>query len=694
MLHCRGRLAAGLVAVAGLSAASAAWSCADIDCSPPLALQLKADQCSLTGLPFLSPDNDTRINLGLLAEARGLGHLALTTPEVPFAISALQSETDDTKAQADVFPSLAATLGVADAQIKAALARDAGWLGGRCALNRPVAAVPFLQALAQGGLTTAQQQALASARVEMLGLCDSSSNPSMPALDALPGDAAAPWAVYLQAIRALYLGQFAEAQQRLQALGDSRQSWLAETADYLLIRVGLQQAQAAAFDEYGFYDPHKVDPAPARQAGVALQHYLQRWPQGQYLASARGLQRRIDWLSGDTAALASRYAALLDDPQDMTLWNELDLRQLAPDQVTAHPVLLLVQDLRRMRAPGSEPRWPLPTADELAAQQSQLQAGLTGSSGYLQQAYAYYVARDYATLAALPAPTAGEQGDLLAFSGQMLRGMALMALQRWPEASTHWQVLRANQQDTARQQLIELAQALNLERGDRLADLLAATGPVRREQLILPILRYVAPADLLRQVASDRQRTDTQRNIALFTLLFKQLQRGQYAAFLRDQPLLAQVSARQPYDLAAFQTPAVSTGDYPCPALTDTLHTLVSAPTARARNCLAERFFREGWDDNPLGDKPPADQLAGSPDRFSGTPHGRLALYRQVIADPAAPRADRSYALYRAINCFASSGYNHCGSEEIPKAERQRWFRLLKDKYADTPWAAQLRYWW
>lgn len=694
MLHGRGRLAAGLLVLLGLSAAPAAWSCADIDCSPPLALQLKAEQCSLTGLPFLSPDNDTRINLGLLAEARGLGHLNLTSPQVPFEISMLQPEANDPKASAEALASLAASLGVADAPINAALARDAGWLNGRCAQNRPAAAMPFLQALAQSGLTAAQQQSLASARVAMLGLCETTSTPAMPTLDALPDDAAAPWATYLHAIRALYLGQFAEAQQHLQTLGDSRQPWLAETADYLLIRVGLQQAQATAFDEYGFYDPHKVDPAPARQAGLALQHYLQRWPQGQYLASAQGLQRRIDWLSGDSAALASRYAALLDGPQDMTLWNELDLRQLAPDQVTAHPVLLLVQDLRRMRAPGSEPRWPLPTAAEFSAQQAQLQRGPAGSLTYLQQAYAYYVAHDYAALAALPAPTAGEPGDLLAFSGQMLRGMALMALQRWPEAATHWQVLRANQTDAARQQLIELAQALTLERGDRLADLLATEGPVRREALLLPVLRYVAPAQLLRQVASDPQRAALQRNTALFTLLLKQLQRGQYADFLRDQALLTEVKSAEPYDLAVFQTPAVRTGDYVCPTLTETLQTLVSAPTARARNCLAEQFYRAGWDDNPLGDKPPTDQLAGSADRFGGTPHGRLALYRQVIADTAAPRADRSYALYRAINCFASSGYNHCGSEEIPKAERQRWFRQLKDNYANTPWAAQLRYWW
>jgi hypothetical protein len=69
-------------------------------------------------------------------------------------------------------------------------------------------------------------------------------------------------------------------------------------------------------------------------------------------------------------------------------------------------------------------------------------------------------------------------------------------------------------------------------------------------------------------------------------------------------------------------------------------------------------------------------------------------LYQQVIADGSAPATERSYALFRAINCFASSGYNHCGSEEIPKEERKRWFNTLKQSYAGSVWAKQLKYYW
>ena len=35
-----------------LLASPAAFSCADMECSPPLALQLSADRCGLAGLPL------------------------------------------------------------------------------------------------------------------------------------------------------------------------------------------------------------------------------------------------------------------------------------------------------------------------------------------------------------------------------------------------------------------------------------------------------------------------------------------------------------------------------------------------------------------------------------------------------------------------------------------------------------------
>lgn len=65
-----------------------------------------------------------------------------------------------------------------------------------------------------------------------------------------------------------------------------------------------------------------------------------------------------------------------------------------------------------------------------------------------------------------------------------------------------------------------------------------------------------------------------------------------------------------------------------------------------------------------------------------------------MIANTKAPRDDRAYALYRAINCYAPSGNNRCGGKEVEPAVRKAWFRQLKGTFADTQWGKSLQYYW
>lgn len=80
--------------------------------------------------------------------------------------------------------------------------------------------------------------------------------------------------------------------------------------------------------------------------------------------------------------------------------------------------------------------------------------------------------------------------------------------------------------------------------------------------------------------------------------------------------------------------------------------------------------------------------------QFTGDEHNRLDGYMQVIASPKAPPEDKSYALYRAIYCYAPSGYNDCGSQNISKATRRAWFQQLKTEFKGSQWAMQLKYYW
>ncbi len=65
-----------------------------------------------------------------------------------------------------------------------------------------------------------------------------------------------------------------------------------------------------------------------------------------------------------------------------------------------------------------------------------------------------------------------------------------------------------------------------------------------------------------------------------------------------------------------------------------------------------------------------------------------------MINAPNTADQHRAYALSRALSCFATSGNNHCGTDAVPRKERQRWFTLLKTRYAHTDWAKRQRIWW
>ncbi len=707
------KLKTNLLALSLLALSPVVLACGGVECSPPQALQLPADACGLTGLPFLAADNDTRTTLALWAEAHGGNPLQGWDEEqkrprplsVPFSTKEWLAgdavgDNNATSSPGESELELAKRLGVSEELLTAAQERDSSWLEGRCSMNRLATTHPWFQALEQSGLAAEEVRQLAEARVQLVGLCQSDTLPDFTNLPTTP--AAAPFSDYLRGARAFYQGDFASALPLFTALSQQAQPWLKETASYLLARVAINQAQLNAFDEYGFFDASKVDKSALQQAEQALTAYLHAYPQGRYATSAQGLYRRVYWLAGDTDKLASSYQQALTQAADARpLFNEIDLRLLAsPSNRAALPAQFsLAQDLRRMRPHiEGDNSWQPISAEELNAQQASFTAaGLQQLFAYLQQAQRYYVQHDYAgVIKEIPTAAAGSKLDLILFSQQMLRGMALLAQKQWPEAEAHWQQLLALNPDALQQPLLQLAMALTLERSDRLDALFAADSVVTLPALRDPLLRFVAPAELLRKLAQQPHLSGEERNTALFTLLYKELMAGQYQAFIQDAALVAsQPQPKAPFELALFAQGAKAEEGYSCPALQESLSTLLKNPkAAKALNCLGEFIYRQGWDDSPLGLAPAANELAGSPTRFAAPVAGRLALYRQVIADKQAPAEERSYALYRAINCYATSGYNHCGDEDLPKEERKRWFMTLKKQYAKSPWAQQLKYYW
>ncbi len=134
---------------------------------------------------------------------------------------------------------------------------------------------------------------------------------------------------------------------------------------------------------------------------------------------------------------------------------------------------------------------------------------------------------------------------------------------------------------------------------------------------------------------------------------------------------------------------------YVCPAIAESAAALAADDKdPKGLNCLGEFILRNGLDGMPLDSQPEANELGGTPSGFKGAVYSRLDGYRLVMDNPKAPREDKAYALFRAINCFAPAGYNTCGQQDIPQAERKQWFRTLKSTYADSSWAKELKYYW
>jgi hypothetical protein len=487
--------------------------------------------------------------------------------------------------------------------------------------------------------------------------------------------------------------------------------WLKETARYMLGRVEVNRIQVDLFDEYG-YPKAGVAPTLVAAAEKALGDYLRTYPQGAYAKSAHGLLRRVHWLAGiNNDKLAAEYAALfaLDAStrglDDGVLADEIDNKLLpglkASD--TTDPILLAVMDLARMRAPVEGSEKLQITLAELEAQRPAFAAN-PPLFDYLLAVHAFYVRKQPRAGLTL-IPDAARQGSFsaLEFSRQMLRGMALEALKD-RNARGFWAEMLPGAKAPFQRPALELAIAIHDERAGELHRIFAAGSPIRNQAIRAILLANVAEAALLRQQAKAAAAAEHERDLALFTLLYKEATRGPHADFAGDLALVPADAPAKPADdfgsptgqvpLGVFARPGPAEG-YACPAFKETQARLARAPhDARAQLCLADFIRLSGFDGLFLDTQPPRNELGGTRSGFPGKPYARLDTYKVIIADPNASAADKAYALYRAVNCFAHSGNNSCGGAGASRNERGAWFRRLKRDYPSSRWAKDLTYYW
>jgi hypothetical protein len=197
---------------------------------------------------------------------------------------------------------------------------------------------------------------------------------------------------------------------------------------------------------------------------------------------------------------------------------------------------------------------------------------------------------------------------------------------------------------------------------------------------------------MLRERIKDPKENADVVEAATYTLLYKDLIGGNYQSFQADLALMPP----HPSDLLA---PFVSASEnasatYRCPTLRQVASTLQrDASDAQSLNCVGElvRIHGVHYGQEAV---PPETDLGGSDSLFRGTNYSRMDGYLKVIANKQAESNARAYAIFRAVQCYAPSGSNDCGKQDIPKSTRKQWFQMLHKEYPDSTWAKSLKYYW
>lgn len=680
------------------------------------------DNCLLKGTPTFNPENDSRDNLlRLLSQEKAFD---LPVQSMPEDITrsrdfyfAYHPQWDETAPQPASAPASAEdsplSRQMAELNINAdeANLNDAEHENRHVSNNTASVSQYFVALLADAALTAEQRQALAQARMGLYS--DATREQIESSLATLPADSPAQhYKSYLAAAASFYAGDYASAERDFTQLAKSDRPWLAETAQYMLMRTALNKSSQNSVGEYGDFDIAKINREDASQAQTLAQAYLQRWPQGRYADSTRGMLRRINWYLQAWPQLAGLYEQTLQQAADAQQLRKIVIEydnvygmafyeQSVLEAFPDAPRVSYIELLRALRLNSDNK--PTLTQAQLDASKPVFEQSQKLPLWRDLQLNLWLATGNYAAIiqAVTPAQKLAPR-DTLAFSEQVLYGEALMGQKNWAAARDFWQQLLTLSQDNEQRQYVQAKLAATLVYSGDVAAIFAPESAVTNLRFRSQVLKTQATLEQLRQQAVHGPNNE-ERTIALHTLLVRDLTENRFGDWLNDKKLVSDITP--PVIDEAFNDVNLSTFDwngdaaqagYTCRSLNETVTVLSKkADDAHALNCLGE-FFRttqthvDLWK-NSTGN----DVLEAAISRKQ--PFGqfdRQSYYQQIITSPTAEVEDKSFALYRAIMCYAPSGSNECGGEDVDKQQRKGWFTQLKTQYPGSPWAQKLKYYW
>jgi hypothetical protein len=687
---------------------SVSYACSDEGCGAPRGNIFFRGYDACDSLPFLSPSNDSRLNLellliddgkltGTLATSQvnplpGYGYMAWLI--VPFSLDEWQIHE----------PILGADTGTGSANIAPASNNYAEGEGSRCS-NAKDGMVAFSKAVnVATALPAEEASVLIASRSALVTDCNSTTHLDWKAPQGIHSALGREFAIYIAAANAFYAGDFPAALNNFKSLESSANPWIKETSRYMAGRTLLNSAQALAFGQWGDLSLSNVNKDNLKDAEDAFNSYLHDFPHGIYAVSARGLLRRVYWLGGDQTRLAEAFDHALADSEKginnvtvSELVQEADAKLLASvniDQIKS-PRFLAIIDLMRMRSEGGPTGSHADNASltlaDLEAQKLRF-ASNPALYRYLLAAFHVYVdSQPEQALALLPS-LPNVQLNYFAFSQQTLRVLALEAGKQFDkERKLLLQMLPLARLPLQSEQLQLALARLELHTG-HLDRVFAPESPIHDKAIRTILVEYSASAEMLRQRIKDPKENADVVDAALYSLLYKELTGRKYQAFQADLALLRP----QPSEfLAPFADSAESkNSEYRCPALRQVAATLQrDGSDAKSLNCIGELVrlhdVHYGQYAAPL-----ETDLGGADSLFPLTNYSRMDGYLNVIANHHAQSDARAYALFRAVRCYAPAGYNGCGKQDIPLSTRKQWFQMLHKEYADSIWAKSLKFYW
>jgi hypothetical protein len=718
----------------------------DMECEQPLTIALQSqDLCfnswDVMSIYSLNPYNDTRVNFALLLEDADVAEFIVKnnsyydkTYEIPFYLgeltyqNALQaiSQKENEKILSDRFEQEMVALRLNASDIQNALERLKGYNGGRCVSDNPETVLNFFRAIKdnlnapssdknmpglvvkdfvssinnKSDISVSDKNVLANERLRMAGNCGGSD--FIFSQLSVVSEEAKDFGAYLRGAAEFYMGQFKAAENSFNDLLSSSVPWVKETATYMLARVYLNQSQEKAEDKYGFFDKTLIDKVKLKQAETQFKTYLHHYPSGQYAASAGGLFRRIHWLSGDTGALAKEFSAQIARFQQnkpdlyalMMFCNEIDYLQWSNNDAYAdEPILFAVAFLKNLRFLDDSKYKPIPIVE--SKKSIFTQAGFDTLYDFIILANQYYVEDNPpGVIQATNNRKVTDNPSNVEFSILTLRGLAFEKLQQWKDAESVWLNLSKHVKRNGQRAQLQLALLLNYERSGRLAEVFSPNSQFNNPKLHRILIKHAASDKLLKSILQQETVSAEDKGTALKTLLYKLLVRSNYDELSRIMDKYSIEEFQDVDGLYNFKWKGQSDPQYVCSSLIETVHSLSENPKLPSSlNCLGE-FFRLFEAEIDPGYKPLKHHLGGTSDGFPEKTYSRLDYYLSVINNPASKGDAEAYALHRAIYCFATSGINHCGSQEIPQEQRRAWFQRLKLVYKNTSWAKQQKYYW